>query len=414
MNHSFRSIWSETTGCWVAVAETARARGKRSRSASCASRRAAHAATCRTSLRIVVAGVALAALSAGTAHASTCGGTAVANGGTCAPGSFSPTVNDNLAGSATVSGGDTIGVSGAWTGAGGDPGYTLTPIGSTTIVSGNPNQPLLSLGGKTHNVSTPDSITGTRTSVATYDSSAFAASTAGTTQVPVYHDVNGDQYVNTRIGTVAATGGTLNVSIGNAANAPDAAGNAIEMAAKQTDLTFADGTGAAKSTVTWNSRNQIRFTTGDYLADGGAVGSRQLDVPAYAGTFTAFDGSTWKVTDATSLAAYNDFLVRSVQSGALGSQAAYDSALGQAVTFSQQSFQYQNNVSPGDKNTLPIGFLSAMHGTGANATLQIGKDGQIDFRGVNTIDSSRPSSRKTARTSSTTGACRATSRWCAC
>ena len=137
-------------------------------------------------------------------------------------------------------------------------------------------------------------------------------------------------------------------------------------------------------------------------------------MPAYAGTFTAFDGSTWKVTDATSLAAYNDFLVRSVQSGALGSQAAYDSALGQAVTFSQQSFQYQNNVSPGDKNTLPIGFLSAMHGTGANATLQIGKDGQIDFRGVNTIDSSRPSSRKTARTSSTTGACRATSRWCAC
>ncbi|WP_374105078.1 ESPR domain-containing protein, partial [Burkholderia sp. LMG 13014] len=24
MNHSFRSIWSETTGCWVAAAETAR------------------------------------------------------------------------------------------------------------------------------------------------------------------------------------------------------------------------------------------------------------------------------------------------------------------------------------------------------------------------------------------------------
>ncbi|MBH9720827.1 autotransporter outer membrane beta-barrel domain-containing protein [Burkholderia contaminans] len=386
MNHSFRSIWSETTCCWVAVAETARARGKRPGSASGTSRRAAHAATHRTSLRIVAFGALLAALSAGSAHASTCGGgTAVANGGTCAPGSFSPTVNDNLAGSATVSGGDTVGVSGAWTGAGGDPGYTLTPIGSTTIVSGNPTQPLLSLGGKTHSVSTPDSITGTHTTVATYDSSAFSASTAGATEVPVYHDVNGDQYVNARIGTVTATGGTLNVSIGNAANAPDAAGNAISMAAKGTDLTFADGKGATTSTVNWNSRNQIRFTTGDYVADGGAIGSRQLDVPAYAGTFTAFDGSTWKVTDAASLAAYNDFLVRSVQSGALGSQAAYDSALGQAVTFSQQTFQYQNNVSPGDKNTLPIGFLSAMHGTGANATLHIGTDGQIDFRGVNTI-----------------------------
>ncbi|MDN7586359.1 autotransporter outer membrane beta-barrel domain-containing protein [Burkholderia seminalis] len=375
MNHSFRSIWSETAGCWVAVAETARARGKRSASRASGTNR-----------RAVALGALLAMLSAGGAHASTCGsGAAVASGGTCALGSFSPTVNDNLAGATTVSGGDTVGVSGAWTGAGGDPGYTLTPISGTTIVSGNPNQPLLSLGGKTHSVSTPDSITGTRTSVATYDSSAFSASTAGATEVPVYHDVNGDQYVNTRIGTVAASGGSLNVSIGNAANAPDAAGNAISIAAKGTDLTFADGTGSTTSTVTWNSRNQIRFTTGDYLADGGAVGSRQLDVPAYAGTFTAFDGSTWKVTDAASLAAYNDFLVRSVQSGALSSQAAYDSAFSQAVTFSQQSFQYQNTVSAGDKNTLPIDFLSVMHGTGANATLQIGKDGQIDFRGVNTI-----------------------------
>ncbi|KAG8151883.1 autotransporter outer membrane beta-barrel domain-containing protein [Burkholderia catarinensis] len=389
MNHSFRSIWSETSGCWVAVAETARARGKRSGGESSASRRAVHAAACRSPLRIATLGAVLAALSAGSAYASTCGsGAAVTTGGTCAPGSFSPTVNDNLAGSATVSGGDTVGVSGTWTGAGADPGYTLTPIGSTTIVSGNPNQPLLSLGGKTHSVSTPDSITGTRTSVATYDSSEFSASTAGATEVPVYHDVNGDQYVNTRIGTVTATGGTLNVSIGNAANAPDAAGNAISMAAKGTDLTFADGTGSTTSTVNWNSRNQIRFTTGDYLADGGAIGSRQLDVPAYAGTFTAFDGSTWKVTDAASLAAYNDFLVRSVQSGALGSQAAYDSAFSQAVTFSQESFQYQNNVSAGDKNTLPIDHLSAMHGTGANATLHIGKDGQIDFRGTNTIVSS--------------------------
>ncbi|UXU88424.1 autotransporter outer membrane beta-barrel domain-containing protein [Burkholderia sp. S-53] len=389
MNHSFRSIWSETTGCWIAVAETTRTRGKRSGGESGASRRAAHTATRRSPLRVVALGAALAALSAGAAQASTCGsGATVASGGTCAIGSFGPTANDNLAGSATVSAGDTVGLTGAWAGAGGDAGYTLTPIGSTTIVSGNPNQPLLSLGGKTHSISTPDSITSTRTSVATYDSSAFTASTAGATNVPVYNDVNGNQYVNTRIGTVGRTGGTLDVSIGNASNAPDAAGNAISMAAKATDLTLADGTGSAKSTVNWNSRNQVRFTTGNYLADGGAVGNVQLDVPAYAGTFTAFDGSTWKVTDAASLAAYNDFLVRSVQSGALGSQAAYDKAFGQAVTFSQETFQYRNNVSAGDKNTLSIDFLSAMHGIGANATLHIGKDGQIDFRGTNTIVSS--------------------------
>ncbi|WP_321819920.1 MULTISPECIES: autotransporter outer membrane beta-barrel domain-containing protein [unclassified Burkholderia] len=390
MNHSFRSIWSDAAGCWVAVAETTRARGKRSRRESGASTRAGRTAIRRSPLRVAALGAALVALSAGSAYASSCGdGSAVASGGSCALGSVSPTVNDNLAGATTVSSGDAVGVTGAWTAQNsGDAGYTRIPFGTTTIVSGNPDQPLVSLGGKTQNIGTPDTITGTHTSVATYDSSAFSASTVGTTDVPVYRDVNGDQYVNTRIGTVDRSGGTLNVSIGNPANAPGAAGNAITMAAKQTDLTVADGTGATPSVVNWNSRNQVWFTTGDYLASGGSVGNLQLDVPAYAGTFTAFDGSTWTVSDAASLAAYNDFLVRSVRSGALGSQAAYDTAFGQAVTFSKETFQYANNVSAGDKNTLPIDHLSAMHGTGANATLQIGKDGQIDFRGTNTIASS--------------------------
>ncbi|MDN7930792.1 autotransporter outer membrane beta-barrel domain-containing protein [Burkholderia metallica] len=389
MNHSFRSIWSETTGCWVAAAETARARGKRSGRPSGTGRRAAHAATRRTSLRIAALGAALAALSAGPAYASTCGnGSAVASGGTCALGSFSPTVNDDLVGATTVSGGDRVGLTGAWTGATGDMGYTPMPLGSTSIISGNPNQPLVSLGGKTQSVGTPDSITGGRTSVATYDSSAFVASTAGSTVVQVYHDVNGDQYVNTRFGTVANSGGTLDVSIGSPGSAPTAAGNAITIAAKQTDLTYADGTGSTPSVINWNSRNQIWFITGDYLASGGPVGTVELDVPAYAGTFKAFDGSTWTVTDAASLAAYNDFLVRSVQSGALGSQAAYDTAFGQAVTITPQTFEYANNVSPGDKNALPRNYPTAMHGTGANATLHIGKDGQIDFRGSNTIDES--------------------------
>ncbi|WP_423378309.1 autotransporter outer membrane beta-barrel domain-containing protein [Burkholderia sp. LMG 32019] len=389
MNHSFRSIWSETTGCWVAAAETARARGKRAGSPSGAGRCAAHVAVCGAPLRVAALGAALAVLSAGTAYASTCGnGAAVASGGTCALGSFSPTVNDNLAGATTVSGGDRVSLTGAWTGATGDMGYTPMPLGNTSIISGNPNQPLVTLGGKTQSVGTPDSITGGRTSVATYDSSAFVPSNAGSTIVQVYHDVNGNQYVNTRIGTVANSGGTLDVSIGNPANAPAAAGNVITIAAKQTDLTYADGTGSAPSVINWNSRNQIWFITGDYLASGGPVGSVELDVPTYAGTFTAFDGSRWTVTDAASLAAYNDFLVRSVRNGALGSQAAYDSAFGKAVTFATQTFEYANNVSPDDKNALPRNYPTAMHGTGANATLLIGKDGQIDFRGSNTIDAS--------------------------
>ena len=393
MNHSFRSIWSEAAGCWVAVAETTRARGKRSGGASGSSQRTArkttHHATRRSPLRVAALGAALAALSVGTVHASTCGnGAAVANGATCALGRFSPTVNTDLVGATTVSGGDRVGLTGAWTGATGDMGYTPMPLGNTSIISGNPNQPLVTLGGKTQSVGTPDSITGGRTSVATYDSSAFVSSTAGSTVVQVYHDVNDNQYVNTRIGTVANSGGTLDVSIGNPANAPAATGNVMTIAAKQSDLAYADGTGSAPSVINWNSRNQIWFITGDYLASGGPVGSIELDVPTYAGTFTAFDGSTWTVTDAASLAAYNDFLVRSVRNGALGSQTAYDTAFGQAVTLSPQTFEYANDVSPGDKNALPRNYPSAMHGTGTNATLHIGKDGQIDFRGSNTIDES--------------------------
>ncbi|MBU9263825.1 autotransporter outer membrane beta-barrel domain-containing protein [Burkholderia multivorans] len=389
MNHSFRSIWSDTSGCWIAVAETARARGKQARSATDRADRLARRAACRSPLRIAALGAALAALAAGNAYASSCGdGTSVASGGSCALGTFSPTVNDNLVGSATVSGGDTVAVTGAWSGAAGDSGYTELPFGSTTIVSGNPNQPLLSLGGKTQSVATPDTITSAHTSVATYDSSAFVGSTAGAHEVPVFHDVNGNQYVNARIGTVERSGGTLDVSIGDPAAAPSAPGNLISIAPKQTDLTLADGTGTASSTISWHSRNQIHFTTGDYLANGGPLGSVALDVPTYAGTFTAFDGSRWTVNDATSLAAYNDFLVRSIQSGALGSQAAYDAAFGQAVTMSTQTFEYANNVSPGDENTLPTDHLSVMHGTGANATVQIGKDGQIDFRGTNLVESS--------------------------
>lgn len=340
---------------------------------------------------------ALTTLSATPAFASTCGdGTTVTNGGTCTLGSFTPTANGNLAGATSVAGGDAVAVTGAWTGAFGDSGYTETPLGNTTIVSGNPNQPLLSLGAKMQSVSTPDPITGTQTSVATYNSSAFTTSTAGSTTVLAFHDVNGNQYINTRIGTVNSSGGTLNVSIGNPANAPSATGNSLTMAAKQTDLAFADGTGATSSAINWNSRNQVLFNTGDYVSLGGPVGTVYLNVPAYTGKFTAFDGSTWTVTDTASLAAYNDFLVRSLKSGALGSQSAYDNAFNQAVSVTQQPFQFANNVSASDQNTLPIDHLSVMHGTGANATVHIGQNGQIDFRGVNVVDGTQPNTVETS------------------
>ncbi|HDR9370894.1 TPA: ESPR domain-containing protein, partial [Burkholderia multivorans] len=93
MNHSFRSIWSDTSGCWIAVAETTRARGKQARSATDRAGRLARRVAGRSPLRIAALATALAALAAGNAYASSCGdGTSVASGGSCALGTFSPTV----------------------------------------------------------------------------------------------------------------------------------------------------------------------------------------------------------------------------------------------------------------------------------------------------------------------------------
>ncbi|MBU9680700.1 ESPR domain-containing protein, partial [Burkholderia multivorans] len=67
MNHSFRSIWSDTSGCWIAVAETARARGKQARSGTARAARLARPAAGRSPLRIAARGAALAAHAAGNA-----------------------------------------------------------------------------------------------------------------------------------------------------------------------------------------------------------------------------------------------------------------------------------------------------------------------------------------------------------
>ncbi|MCC8396812.1 autotransporter outer membrane beta-barrel domain-containing protein [Paraburkholderia sp. MMS20-SJTR3] len=379
MNKSFRSIWNEALGSWVAVSESTMARGKRSGATVVESGDDALPAA-RCPHRIIAAlGFSVAVVSTmGTAYASTCGdGSAVSTGGTCVPGTFNPADNDDLAGAVAVSGADVVHLSGGWTGGWSDAGYTIMPLGSTTIVSGTANQPRLTLGAEVQSVSTPASITGGNIIVATYNSGNFVASNWDTANVPVFHNVDGSQYVDARIGTVSSTGGTLDVAIGNPASVPASAGNSIAMAAKETDLIYADGTGAAPSVVTWDSRNQVDFVS---LAPGGGASTYTMRVPSYAGTFQAFNGSRWSVTDTTSLAAYNDFLVRSLQSGALNSQSAYDTAFNQAVSFTQQTVQYTNNVSASDEVSLPTGNLSVIHGTGANAMLHVGAGGQIDVR----------------------------------
>ena len=385
MNKSFLSIWSEALGSWVAVAETTRARGKRSGGVVAATGNDVRFPVRQRRCIVTTLGFAITAMSAGTAYAATCGG-AYTVSQTCTVASFSPAANNNMAGTTTVTGGATVQMNGTWTGTTGSSGYTLVPLSTVSIISGNPNQTDLSIGGETQGVTTPNPVTGSNTVVAAYNSNNFSASNWGTTNVAVYQNVNGNQYTDAGastpgglVGTV--TGGTLAVDIGNSGSSLSATGNAIAMAGKSLDLVYADGTGTTPSVVNWNSDNQINFNNSVAPASGTSA-TATIQVPTYGGTFTAFNGSSWTVTDAASLAAYNNFLIQSLQSGALNSQAAYNAAFNQAVSFTTETVQYNgtSNTTAGDLIFAPAGTISAMHGSGANATLNVQSGGEIDIR----------------------------------
>ena len=321
---------------------------------------------------------------------------------------FQPDRQRQWRGSATVSGGDTIGVSGAWTGAGGDPGYAHADRQHDHRVRA-PNQ-LLSLGGKTHSVSTPDSITGTRTSVATYDSSAFAASTAGTTQVPVYHDVNGDQYVNTRIGTVAATGGAQRVDRqcgerarcsrqrdrdGREADRPDFRGRHGRRKHRHLELTQPDPVHhrrlpptAAPSAAASSTCRPTRAPSPHSTAARG-----RSPTPHRSPRTTTFSCARCKAA-------------RSVRRPPTTAR-SYRHVLAAILPVSEQRVPgRQEHVA----DRFPVG--DARHGRERDTADRQGRPDRLPRRQHDRLG--RPSSRKTARTSSTTGACRATSRWCAC
>ncbi|ABP62806.1 autotransporter outer membrane beta-barrel domain-containing protein [Enterobacter sp. 638] len=308
------------------------------------------------------------------------GGTTVTSGDTCSiPADYNPSGNDTLVGAAAVTGGDAITLTGTGTGIqAGNRGIQANTLGSLNPEANGLER--LLIGAQTLGVNTLDPVTGSNIVVAAYNSSAFNTSDWGqfnglNTQTPT--NVGDNQYINARFGTVQ--NGTLRVNIGDVGQLPSADVNTINMAAKQTMLTMAQGAG---STLIWESKNKILMGDALVASPGTTTQSTTIDIPVYAGTFTGFNGQTWTVSNATDLQQYNNALIDALQNGQLSSQAAYDQAFSQAVSFTSRIINYSYTINSGDDITQSAGNNYSMYasGTGAQAIIQTG--GQIDQRGA--------------------------------
>jgi outer membrane autotransporter protein len=291
---------------------------------------------------------------------------------------YDPTVNDNLVGQTVVPGGGNVTISGPQLFAAGDSGTRNTTLGALDalgrLISGTQwiGAARLNPGSQNFGVSVPDPITGGRRVVSTYATANLnpTAPVDANTTVPDVVNVNNQQYINARVGTVTAAGGTLNVNIGTAGAASTAATNGWTMAAKQSSLFYADGTGTAASNIDWTSNNRITFTGA--VADPTVPNNFGVSFVAhYGGTFsvTTSDGVTTShtVNNDADLRSYNDFLIGQLQAGNLD-PAQYNALFARGYTSTTEQIKYgQSADSPPDEVAQPIGNRIVMHLVGANA-----------------------------------------------
>lgn len=382
MNKIHRSIWCEATGTWVAASELARGKSKSSRSAT---------------VRGAAALAALGALMAGTAHAvpmqaigdpstsagyqyTVGGGSALTIDGAIAsivPGSYAlgpPATLGDLAnqGRLTFTTGNA----------------TLLNYNSYYSVSGN-GQVAPQQNGST---SAYDPVTQSNVIFSTYPSSAFTSGPylpplANLAQ-PIFDEANVHIHQNVGLGQVQATGGRLEINIGDSAQNIRAPANTIALLAKNTTLTRADGSAGASSAVEWTSRNRIDFREAPVVAP--ETQSSSQVVTQFGGTFDTTDGLgnvvTHTVNTPADLAAYNDWLqgrigtwLVPVANGGEGltqaqAQQRYNAWMGLGFKWETVGWEYKAWSDGGVHNnaaTAPLGNINAIYATGANARGEI-------------------------------------------
>lgn len=232
--------------------------------------------------------------------------------------------------------------------------------------------PRASVDALTRNILVPDAVTkGTRT-VAVHDSTKLATlpSVTGATTVGVVKGVGDQQYIDLRLATVNASGGTLNVSLGNPSlPATDALNNRQGLAVKQSSLFYVNGTGSAASQLNWTSRNIIGLRANQTTASGDA-GTALTGVATFGGTFTAFDGSQRTVQSVADQRAYNDFLIAQLLAGALEPE-RYVAEFNKGLTTATRGIVVSAAPAAGDDLLQPNGTNILVDAVGANATVRV-------------------------------------------
>lgn len=379
MNKIHRSLWCESSGTWVAASEVARGKSKSSRSAT---------------VRGAAAAAALVAMLSVTAHAdpmlpigdpdTSAGYQYTIGNGTnlTIDGAIAPINPGGYAAGAPTTVGDLI-AGGKLTFTGGS--ATTTNYTDYFSVAGN------GVVAPPQNGSTSvfDPVTQSNVAFTTYQSPAL---TNGT-YFPTFSGLGeflldaGNVHIhqNVGLGQVQATGGLLNVNLGDAAQLIRAPANTLSLMVKNTTLTRADGTGAADSAVDLTSRNRIDFQLAPVVAP--EIQEMTQVVTKFGGAFTTTDGKgnavAHSVRTPTELATYNDWLASQlgtwlvpVANGGEGltqtqAQQRYNDWMGLALTQETVSWQYKVWTDGGVHNnpaTTPTGNINVIYATGAKAT----------------------------------------------
>lgn len=293
---------------------------------------------------------------------------------------FTPELNDNRVGVFCICNGTTQTLSGNLQfapGLSGTVDVTLAQLQSSGRIITDDNAigaDRLTLGSQDYDVIVHDPATDTYSVFQTYNSAEISALAPVDLNavVPDYVNVGDAQYINARVAQVS--NGTINVNIGEQGAGTTAATNGWIMAAKQSQLFTASGTG----TMNWDSDNRITFNSitpppGDRLA------YQINDIVNYSGTFTVttLDNNTtsFNVTNLSELQSYNNWLIDQLSSGNLSAN-SYNSDFNKALTLKTGSVVYTMSANdPDDDVAQAIGdrvVLSA-DGPHAKVTVQAGK-----------------------------------------
>ncbi|VFS50999.1 autotransporter-associated beta strand repeat-containing protein [Budvicia aquatica] len=216
---------------------------------------------------------------------------------------------------------------------------------------------LLDFGAKNNTFTITDG-TGVTTTVTTFTPDALQALTRDTQLLATVIDKDRPSSLFYQAGMLKVTNGIAEFNL----KAP----TIQNVYTKDTQLAYADGSGADKAEIIWTSTNNIKQASG---VTGGSV-----PLTASFSRFkqvTAYDGSLHDITNIEELKSYNQWLIDSIKTNKLQAK-LYDAELQKA--YSQNSVTYIVDTSGGSSDptlNAPIGSFAALYGTGSNATVTL-------------------------------------------